>query len=220
MGDDISLKVLDILGRKCKLSDLTEKDELNPMIEECKENVKRANINTDIVDNKSFLKGVASNIKSTSILTKDNDATPLANGTNAVIPQDPPSRPQTPVFLIQPVEEHEHQKVPDYMRRYLNVSDLNNMLLSLEKAYRNRLQLSKANYNKLSKADKDIRLAMRDEIIGLKLPPETQFVSEEEWKKCLDTRMIAKIKWASQHLRHLKRIKETRFRQKIYYILL
>uniref|UniRef100_A0AC34GS51 Uncharacterized protein n=1 Tax=Panagrolaimus sp. ES5 TaxID=591445 RepID=A0AC34GS51_9BILA len=219
MGDEITLKVFDLVERKFKLSDFRDKDEIFATIEECKENQKcSTDLTSDIINNSSFLKDLASNSKTISI--KDNDATPLATANNGPIPQDPPSRSQTPTFLIQPIEQSEHQKVPDYIRRYVNVSDLNNMILSLEKAFKNRNKLQKANYHKLSKAEKDVVLAMRDETNGLKLLPEAQFVSEEEWRKCLDIRLVPKIKWASQQLRHLKRLKETRFKQRIYYILL
>uniref|UniRef100_A0A914Z244 SKA complex subunit 1 n=1 Tax=Panagrolaimus superbus TaxID=310955 RepID=A0A914Z244_9BILA len=220
MGDESTLKIFDVIERKYKLSDFIDKDEIFTAIEECKENQKCAtDLNSDIINKSNFLKSIASNSSSKLITAKDNDATPLATN-NGLIPQDPPSRPQTPTFLIQPIEQNEHEKVPDYIRRYVNVSDLNNMILSLEKAFKNRIKLQKANYHKLTKAQKDVVLAMRDETNGLKLPPSAQFVSEEEWKKCLDLRMIPKIKWASQQLRHLKRLKETRFKQRIYYILL
>ena len=116
--------------------------------------------------------------------------------------------------------EGEYNKISKYISRNMTLNDLNVAIDGLEKAVLERLRLRKAKFHDLSKTEKDKVLKIREEQQGLKLDKTAMYCSEEEWKDCMDLRMKAKLKWAIQMLRHIRRIRDTPFKGITFIILL
>uniref|UniRef100_A0A7E4UZE7 CHAD domain-containing protein n=1 Tax=Panagrellus redivivus TaxID=6233 RepID=A0A7E4UZE7_PANRE len=105
------------------------------------------------------------------------------------------------------------------MSRPLPLSDLHIMIGALETALKEQQKLVDVKFNALPKHKKDVVIRLRDEARDLKVSLTSPFISEADWKANLETRLQAKMKWASQILRQLKIVKEMRLKSKVFYLV-
>ncbi|KAE9548776.1 hypothetical protein FO519_008014 [Halicephalobus sp. NKZ332] len=196
-------------------------DSLLKSVENCisksKENSEEAKTIDEIISEFFSIKELLEEIQSTS-----DQKTPLAPQQISEVPRCVvapadqenalPPRAPTPTCSVKRATEEEYNKIAKYISRNMSLNDLNIAIDGLEKAVLERLKLRKAKFGELSKSAKDKVVKIREEQQGLKLDKSSMYCSEEEWKDCLDLRMKAKLKWAIQMLRHIKRIRDTPFK--------
>uniref|UniRef100_A0A914ED28 SKA complex subunit 1 n=1 Tax=Acrobeloides nanus TaxID=290746 RepID=A0A914ED28_9BILA len=128
----------------------------------------------------------------------------------------PYSTKSQPDELFNPISEEEFKNLPKYMKGSLAFSDMDIILRKLDEVMRENWNLRHKPMAKLSPSQKDIVIAMHDELNALRLHKEAFYCTEAALTAALDLKMRAKVKVVRPCLRHLHRTSERTVKGKIY----